>query len=57
VRVRALPRSEVEVNGQAAVVASFESIASRARLDIVSARANLAVLGVHEYAAPALSVG
>jgi RNA polymerase sigma factor (sigma-70 family) len=55
-RVRALPRSEIEVNGQAAIVASFESVSSRARLDIVSARASLAVLGVHVHASPALSV-
>lgn len=53
-RMRALPRSEIEVNGQAAVVASFESVSSRARLDIVSARTSLAVLSVHT--TPALPV-
>jgi hypothetical protein len=54
--VRALPRGEIEVDGQPAVVASFESVSSHARLDIVSARASLAVLGVHVHASPVLSV-
>lgn len=46
-RIRALPAREVEVDGRAAVVTSFESIAGYATLDVLSACDTFEALGVH----------
>jgi RNA polymerase sigma factor (sigma-70 family) len=47
-RIRALPEQEVELDGRAALVTSFEDVASTARLEVISARDSLKVLRVHE---------
>jgi RNA polymerase sigma-70 factor (ECF subfamily) len=46
-RLRTLPEREVEAAERAALVASFESIADAARLDVVSARDTYEILSVH----------
>ncbi|HYI16060.1 MAG TPA: sigma-70 family RNA polymerase sigma factor [Thermomicrobiales bacterium] len=46
-RVRTLPMFELEASGQPAVRTTIESVTTAARLDVVSARDTLAVLGVH----------
>ncbi|MDQ3328988.1 MAG: RNA polymerase sigma factor [Chloroflexota bacterium] len=46
-RIRQLPLQEVETHGQAAVIHSFESVANVARLDVVSLRDTLNVVGVY----------
>ena len=49
-RIRTLPEREIEVDGRAAILASFESVAGTARLDVVSLRDTFEVIGV--YGAP-----
>jgi RNA polymerase sigma factor (sigma-70 family) len=46
-RIHALPEREVDAAGRPAVVTSFESLTSQARLDIVCARDTYEVLHVH----------
>lgn len=46
-RIRTLPGREVDVAGGAALVTTFESVAGAARLDVVSARDTLEVIGIH----------
>jgi hypothetical protein len=46
-RIHALPEREVEAAGRPAVVTSFESLTSQARLDIVCTRDTYEVLHVH----------
>ena len=47
-RMRATSERLVEVDGLPAVVASFESLAGAARLDVITARDSLLTLGVYE---------
>ncbi len=46
-RVRSLPAREVEVGGRPALVTPLESVTGASRLDVVSARDNLDVIGIH----------
>jgi RNA polymerase sigma factor (sigma-70 family) len=46
-RLRVLPERAVESEGREAVVAGYESIPDGARLEVVAARSNFDVLGVH----------
>lgn len=47
-RMRTLPVREIEVAGAPALVASFESVKSYARLDVISAKKDLRVIKMHE---------
>jgi hypothetical protein len=47
-RIRTLPEREVEAAGVPALVTAFESMAGRARLEVVSARDSYAVLGIYD---------
>jgi RNA polymerase sigma factor (sigma-70 family) len=47
-RIRTLPDREVKTAGASAIVSSFESVTGSARLEVVLARDNLEVIGVHE---------
>jgi RNA polymerase sigma-70 factor (ECF subfamily) len=49
-RIRMLPEREVETQGRAAFVHSFQSVADGARLDIISARDTYEVLRIHHSA-------
>jgi hypothetical protein len=46
-RFRTLPTRELEVAGRPAVATTLESVAGSARIDVLSARDNFAVLGIH----------
>jgi RNA polymerase sigma-70 factor (ECF subfamily) len=46
-RIRTLPGRGIDVAGGAALVTTFESVAGAARLDVVSARDTLGVIGIH----------
>jgi hypothetical protein len=46
-RIRTLPERQVDAQGQAAVVMSFESVRDTARLDILSLRDTLEVIGIY----------
>lgn len=51
-RIRTLPERPVDAQGQAAVVMSFESVRDTARLDILSLRDSLEVVGIYGDGAP-----
>lgn len=46
-RIRVLPRKQIETQGRAAIVISFESVTSSAHLDVISADDTYEVLGIY----------
>ncbi len=51
-RIRSFPRREIEFAGRPALLSGFESVTDQASIEVISARATLEVLYVHESYGP-----